>query len=96
MNGVWEAIYHGVPMVALPLYRDQHNNAQRVVSRGMGLKLDITTFTSDDLVEALRNVNDDPRYVLRGGPAMNREGKLVSAARIRNASADLKEIQSRI
>ena len=33
---------------------------------------------------------------LRGGPAMNREGKPVSAARIRNASADLKEIQSRV
>ena len=29
---------------------------------------------------------------VRGGPAMNREGKPVSAARIRNASADLKEI----
>ena len=27
---------------------------------------------------------------------MNREGKPVSAARIRNASADLKEIQSRV
>ena len=35
-------------------------------------------------------------WVLRGGPAMNREGKPVSAARIRNASADLKEIQSRV
>ena len=32
----------------------------------------------------------------RGGPAMNREGKPVSAARIRNALADLKEIQSRV
>ena len=33
---------------------------------------------------------------IRGGPAMNREGKPVSAARIRNASADLKDIQSRV
>ena len=60
-NGVWEAISHGVPMVALPLYRDQHDNAQKIVSRGIGLKLDISTFTSDELAEALREVISDTR-----------------------------------
>ncbi len=53
LNGIWEAVYHGVPMVAIPLFGDQFDNAQRVVSRGMGVKLDITTLTSDELAKAI-------------------------------------------
>ena len=62
MNGVWEAVYHGVPVVAVPLFGDQYDNAQRIVSRGMGVKVDISTLTSDKLVDAIRTVIHDPRY----------------------------------
>ena len=61
MNGVWEAVYHGVPMVAVPLFGDQYDNAQRIVSRGMGVKVDISTLTSDELADAIRTVISDPR-----------------------------------
>ncbi len=63
LNGIWEAVYHGVPIVAIPFSGDQFDNAQRVVSRGMGVKLDITTLTSDELAEAIRTVINDKRYV---------------------------------
>ncbi|XP_072046167.1 UDP-glucuronosyltransferase 2A3-like [Amphiura filiformis] len=62
MNGVWEAVYHGVPMVAVPLFADQSDNAQRLVSRGMAVKVDITTLTSDELAQAIRTVIRDPSY----------------------------------
>ena len=61
MNGVWEAVYHGVPMVAVPLFGDQYDNAQRLVSRGMAVKLDISTLTSDELEQAIRIVIRDTR-----------------------------------
>ena len=61
MNGVWEAVYHGVPMVAVPLFGDQYDNAQRLVSRGMAVKVDIATLTSDELANAIRTVANDPR-----------------------------------
>ena len=61
LNGIWEAIYHAVPIVAVPLFGDQFDNAQRVVSRGMGLKVDLSTLTSDGLAEAIRHVIHDSR-----------------------------------
>ncbi|XP_072034360.1 UDP-glucuronosyltransferase 2B14-like isoform X2 [Amphiura filiformis] len=62
MNGVWEAVYHGVPMVAVPLFGDQYDNAQRLVSRGMAVKVDISTLTSDELAQAIRTIISDPSY----------------------------------
>ncbi|XP_072024405.1 UDP-glucuronosyltransferase 2C1-like isoform X3 [Amphiura filiformis] len=62
VNGVWEAVYHGVPMVAVPLFGDQYDNAQRLVSRGMAVKVDISTLTSDELAQAIRTVIKDPSY----------------------------------
>ncbi|XP_072024393.1 UDP-glucuronosyltransferase 2B31-like [Amphiura filiformis] len=62
IHGIWEAVYHGVPMVAVPLFGDQYDNAQRLVSRGMAVKLDIPTLTSDELAQAIRTVIDNPSY----------------------------------
>ena len=63
LNGLWEAVYHGVPMVAVPLCCDEYDNAQRMVSRGIGVTLDILQLTSDELAEAIRTVITDPRYL---------------------------------
>ena len=48
-------------MVAIPLFGDQFDNAQRIVSRGMGVKVDIATLTSDELAKAIRTVINDYR-----------------------------------
>ena len=60
-NGVFEALYHGIPILCLPLFSDQFGVAARVVSRGIGLQLDINLLTSDKLVKSIRHVIDDPR-----------------------------------
>ena len=61
INGVYEALYHGVPIICLPIFFDQFDNAQRVASRGIGLRLDITTLTSDQLVNAVNTVLGDQK-----------------------------------
>ncbi|XP_066268019.1 UDP-glucuronosyltransferase 2C1-like isoform X2 [Branchiostoma lanceolatum] len=55
-NGLCEAMYHGVPVVCLPLYGDQPANAARVVARGLGVKLDFSTVTADQLYQAVIHV----------------------------------------
>ncbi|XP_014677583.1 PREDICTED: UDP-glucuronosyltransferase 2B7-like, partial [Priapulus caudatus] len=39
-NGLWEAIYHAVPMVAMPLAADQYRNVAAMTNRGFGLRVD--------------------------------------------------------
>ena len=55
-NGQYEAIYHKVPMVAFPLYGDQDHNAYRLEKRKFGIRLDIASFTADDLIFAINQV----------------------------------------
>ena len=55
-NGQYESIYQGVPMVAFPLFSEQSHNAFRMENRGYGRVLDILTFSSEDLVEAVNDV----------------------------------------
>ncbi|XP_078684860.1 UDP-glucuronosyltransferase 2B31-like [Branchiostoma floridae x Branchiostoma belcheri] len=62
INGVFEALYHGVPMVCLPLFGDQPGNAARVVSRGLGVTLDFNTFTTETLYQAIMQVLTDKSY----------------------------------
>ncbi|XP_078581715.1 UDP-glucuronosyltransferase 2C1-like [Branchiostoma floridae x Branchiostoma japonicum] len=61
-NGVSEAMYHGVPLIGMPLFGDQHDNIARVEARGMAVTLDIHSVTSDEVYQAITTVISDPRY----------------------------------
>ncbi|KAG9340334.1 hypothetical protein JZ751_021786 [Albula glossodonta] len=59
-NGLYEAIYHGVPVLGLPLIFDQPDNMVRIEARGAGLFLDVTTLEVDSLTQALKDVLNEP------------------------------------
>ncbi|XP_030310331.1 UDP-glucuronosyltransferase 1-1 isoform X1 [Calypte anna] len=61
-HGVYEGICNAVPMVLMPLFGDQMDNAKRVESRGAGLTLNILEMTSKDLSTALKAVINDKKY----------------------------------
>ncbi|XP_035666856.1 UDP-glucuronosyltransferase 2B33-like [Branchiostoma floridae] len=61
-NGVAEAMYHGVPLVGMPLFLDQFDNIARMVARGMGVSLDIHKVTSKEVYRAISTVISDPSY----------------------------------
>ncbi|XP_078686377.1 UDP-glucuronosyltransferase 1-2-like [Branchiostoma floridae x Branchiostoma belcheri] len=61
-NGVYESVHHRVPMVSLPLAADHHDNVARVVGRGFGVKLDIFTMTTEELLQAINHVLSTKSY----------------------------------
>ncbi|XP_036889533.1 UDP-glucuronosyltransferase 2B31-like, partial [Sturnira hondurensis] len=61
-NGIYEAIYHGIPMVGLPLFADQPDNIAHMKVKGAAVRLDINTMSSADFLNALKTVINDPLY----------------------------------
>ena len=56
INSMAEALYHGVPMLALPLFLDQPFNAAFIEYRKVGEKLTIRSFTPDILASSIKRV----------------------------------------
>jgi MGT family glycosyltransferase len=58
-NTVTECMHFGCPMVVLPLFWDQYDNAQRVHELGYGVRLDTYRHEPAELVSALRRLLAD-------------------------------------
>ncbi|KAM5272475.1 UDP-glucuronosyltransferase 2B31-like [Ctenodactylus gundi] len=61
-NGIYEAIYHGIPMVGIPLFGDQPDNIVHIKAKGAAIRLDFITMSSTDLRNALKTVINEPSY----------------------------------
>ncbi|XP_077332592.1 UDP-glucuronosyltransferase 2A1-like isoform X1 [Lithobates pipiens] len=61
-NGIYEAIYHGVPMVGMPLFADQPDNMIHMKTKGMAVIVDINKIQSQDLVDAVNTVINNTTY----------------------------------
>ncbi|KAM4854672.1 UDP-glucuronosyltransferase 2B17-like [Thomomys bottae] len=61
-NGVYEAIYHGIPMVGIPLFGEQHDNIAHMVAKGAAVQVDIRAMSRKDLLRALDGVINIPVY----------------------------------
>ncbi|EGW05453.1 UDP-glucuronosyltransferase 2A3 [Cricetulus griseus] len=62
MNGIYEAIYHGIPMVGIPIFADQPHNIAHLKAKGAALKVNLNTMTSEDLLSALKAIINEPYY----------------------------------
>jgi UDP:flavonoid glycosyltransferase YjiC (YdhE family) len=58
-NTVTECLHFGKPMVVLPLFWDQYDNAQRVDELGFGVRLPTYDFAPRDLTEAIDRLTSD-------------------------------------
>ncbi|XP_064631709.1 2-hydroxyacylsphingosine 1-beta-galactosyltransferase-like [Lineus longissimus] len=62
-NGQNEAVYHGVPMLVIPLFIDQYYNAMRVEQHTYGKQVsDVTTITSDELYQMMKELIINKTY----------------------------------
>jgi MGT family glycosyltransferase len=58
-NTTTEALHFGKPMIVLPLFWDQYDNAQRVDELGLGVRLDTYRFTDAELHDAIARLLGD-------------------------------------
>jgi MGT family glycosyltransferase len=58
-NTTTEAFHFGKPMVVLPLFWDQYDNAQRVDEMGFGVRLATYAFEPSELTRAIERLLDD-------------------------------------
>ena len=77
-NTTTEALHFGKPMVLLPLFWDQYDNAQRMAELGFGVRLDPYRFTDDELHDAMARLLGDAdlreRMAARGREIRGRDG----------------------
>lgn len=63
--GNQEAIYHGVPMLGIPVIIDQHNNVNKAALQGYALRLLFSNVTVESLRWAITELMDNPVYAHR-------------------------------
>ena len=61
-NGVQEAMYHGVPIIGLPLMFDQPDNLFKMKVRGAANLIDIFTMNKDIFLKGIEEVLHEPSY----------------------------------
>jgi MGT family glycosyltransferase len=89
-NTVTEAFHFGKPMILVPLFWDQHDNAQRVHEAGFGVRLDTYAFSDEQMNEALDRLLGD--ITMRGrlddiGTTIRSHDGVVEAARLIEVAA---------
>ena len=85
-NTTTEAFHFGKPMVVLPLFWDQYDNAQRVDETGFGVRLPTYAFADDDLPAAIDRLLADSdlrgRLARIGAEIQAKDGVAKAAAAI--------------
>ncbi len=87
-NTVTEALHHGKPMIVLPLFWDQVDNAQRIDEIGLGRRLSTYGFRDEELTDAIDELLADEPLARRLGAMSARISRTMGTA----AAADLIEL----
>lgn len=59
---MFETVYHGVPVVTMPVFCDHDSNSAKAEVDGYAFKLLLETLTTEKLVHAITRVIHDPKY----------------------------------
>ncbi|XP_062134229.1 UDP-glycosyltransferase UGT5-like, partial [Drosophila sulfurigaster albostrigata] len=61
--GTQEAVYHGVPVLGMPVYADQYLNIKKGQAAGFALGVDYRTVTEQELRHSLTELLENPKYM---------------------------------
>jgi glucuronosyltransferase len=56
-----EAVYHGVPILGIPVLPDQKYNAKKIGTEGIGLQLPFQELTKDKLLTSITVILNDSK-----------------------------------
>ena len=71
-NTITETFSFGKPMLVLPLFADQYDNAQRVTEKGYGAGVETYAFTEEQLIETIDRLLNDTAMIERAQAAAKR------------------------
>ena len=80
-----EALYFGNPVLCIPFMMDQPDVAARVVDAGVGIALDKSSFTVDQIQDSIRQLTSNVSFAKRAaslGDVLQRAGGAKQAAKI--------------
>ncbi|MEI7630675.1 MAG: glycosyltransferase [Actinomycetes bacterium] len=86
-NTTTESLHFGKPMILLPLFWDQYDNAQRMDELGFGVRLSTYAFTDQEMFDALEKLLGDDELRAR----MTKIGALIRERDGLRAGADIIE-----
>uniref|UniRef100_A0A3Q4I7S2 UDP-glucuronosyltransferase n=1 Tax=Neolamprologus brichardi TaxID=32507 RepID=A0A3Q4I7S2_NEOBR len=72
-NGLYEAVFHGVPLVGLPVFGDQSYNLNRMSHLGTAIVLDFNKVTAEELAEALHAIVNHYKTSMQRLSAVHRD-----------------------
>jgi UDP:flavonoid glycosyltransferase YjiC (YdhE family) len=72
-NTTTESVHFGKPMIVLPLFWDQYDNAQRVHEKGHGIRLATYAFKDEELTGAIDKLLNDSALLAK----LNKIGEAV-------------------
>ena len=61
MNSLYDSAYHGVPVVAVPLFADQFSNAKRAEHFGLAIAVNHETMDAQQLFDTIERAMEEPR-----------------------------------
>nr|XP_043881674.1 UDP-glucuronosyltransferase 3A1-like [Solea senegalensis] len=61
-NSLLQAVYHGVPVLGIPLFGDQFDNVLKAESKGLGLSISPTDITRERLHSTIKTLIHDIRF----------------------------------
>jgi UDP:flavonoid glycosyltransferase YjiC (YdhE family) len=84
-NSTTESFHFGKPMIVMPLFMDQFDNAQRVAEKGYGVRLNPFHCEKDELLRAVDTLLADSELTER----MKLIGERIRCARNNERAAEL-------
>lgn len=91
-NTVTETLHFGKPLIVLPLFWDQYENAQRIDELGFGIRLDTYAFADAELTDAVDRLLADTELRAKladiGAAIRERDGLRVGADAIERVGLD--------
>ena len=84
-NSITESFYFGKPVIVMPIFGDQLDNAQRVAEKGLGVRLNPYHCEKDELLKAVEDILADNKLAER----MKLIGKRIRSAKSSERAAEL-------
>jgi glucuronosyltransferase len=61
MQSFQEAVYHGVPILGIPVFANQKYNAKKIATEEIGLLLLFNKLTKENLLTSLKAILNDSK-----------------------------------